>query len=318
MSIVILGPQRPEPNLKRAVERLGVEGKVAVVTAGWRHDENETAALEAHLGLPVTHLKLYAWFDEVLEAVPEVAAAYRERQARIGRYKELYRLRLRAALGAVEALRERLPDDPELVEPELDRALSVVRDLDEEVLTRLDAIRMDTPELLAPWTHRSAADRFDEVRAALEDVDAICIAGGHVAVLLNRMQFFGLHRLLPRFVQRGGHVFAWSAGAMCLAGRVVLFYDDPPDGRGDAEILDRGFGLLPNMVFFPHGRRRLRLDDSERVARLAARFAPSACLSLESGAWLNPSGSVWRDVGSAGSILHLRQDGRVCDFEVVA
>ena len=41
-------------------------------------------------------------------------------------------------------------------------------------------------------------------------------------------------------------------------------------GPGIAEVLDAGFGLVPGLVVLPDPRRRLRLDDRERVARLGA------------------------------------------------
>jgi hypothetical protein len=46
-----------------------------------------------------------------------------------------------------------------------------------------------------------------------------------VAVLVNRLRLFGLGDLVADKT-----VFAWSAGAMAVSERVVLFHDDPPQG----------------------------------------------------------------------------------------
>ena len=47
-------------------------------------------------------------------------------------------------------------------------------------------------------------------------------------------------------------VIAWSAGAMVLGERIVLFHDTPPQGSAWAEVMEQGFGLLPDLVPRPH------------------------------------------------------------------
>jgi hypothetical protein len=61
------------------------------------------------------------------------------------------------------------------------------------------------------------------------------------------------HRPLP--------VFAWSAGAMAVTDRVVLFHDSPPAGPpATPRSSAHGLGLFPGVVALPHARRRLRLE----------------------------------------------------------
>ncbi len=97
-------------------------------------------------------------------------------------------------------------------------------------------------------------------------------------MLLNRLRLFGLERLL-----RTRPVVAWSAGAMAIAERVVLFHDHPPQGAGNAELFEAGLGLVRGAVFLPHAASRLALDDPTRVALLARRLArPRAC-TLDDG-----------------------------------
>jgi hypothetical protein len=102
-------------------------------------------------------------------------------------------------------------------------------------------------------------------------------------------------------------IFAWSAGAMVLGERVVLFHDHPPQGEGFAEVLESGLGLYRGLIPLPHSRRRLRLSDRVRVSLLARRFPGFRCLAMDEGSrihwdgvrwsgargrWLEPSGTV--------------------------
>src|SRR5439155_21326348 len=84
----------------------------------------------------------------------------------------------------------------------------------------------------------------------------------------------------------GRPLFAWSAGAMAIAERVILFHDTPPHGPGNAEVLDAGLALAPGVVPLPHAHRRLRLDDPARISLMARRFAPASCVALDDGAAL--------------------------------
>ena len=137
----------------------------------------------------------------------------------------------------------------------------------------------------------------------LEECEAVAIAGGHVAVLVNRLFMFDMRRLIgPR------PVFAWSGGAMSLTERVVLFHDSPPQGQGNAEVLEAGRGWAVGVVALPHARRRLRLDDRARVALFARRFEPALCLVLDDGAALALGDAGYR--ADAG-VRRLTTDGGV-------
>ena len=46
--VVFLGPQRFQPTLAGVLDRLEVEGTVAVITAGWQEREQEVDELEDH------------------------------------------------------------------------------------------------------------------------------------------------------------------------------------------------------------------------------------------------------------------------------
>ena len=83
---------------------------------------------------------------------------------------------------------------------------------------------------------------------------------------------------------------------MCLADRVVLFHDFPPQGPGDAEVAESGLGLFPNIVPLPHATNRLDLDDKARVSAFARRFLPARSITLDPGAVL-----VWQGDKLIGS-----------------
>jgi hypothetical protein len=144
-----------------------------------------------------------------------------------------------------------------------------------------------------------------ELAAALAECSAVVLTGGNVATLLRAVQMFGLE--IPDSLP----VIAWSAGAMVLTSTIVLFHDFAPQGAAEAEIYDRGLGRLPRVIALPHARRRLRLDDTERCAILARRFAAYTPLLLDDGTSLR-----FEDAGAAeppAGARVLAPDGRVSE-----
>jgi hypothetical protein len=108
------------------------------------------------------------------------------------------------------------------------------------------------------------------------------IAGGHVAVLLNRMRLFRLgHELANK------PLIAWSAGAMALSERIILFHHHAPQGRRDAELLDAGLGIVRGRILLPHARTRFDWGNRKRTALFSRRFSPAACCTLDNGSLLH-------------------------------
>jgi hypothetical protein len=105
---------------------------------------------------------------------------------------------------------------------------------------------------------------------------------------------------------RSAPVIAWSAGAMALADRIVLFHDRSPQGPGHAEVYGSGLSLLRDVVLLPHARARLLLDDTPRMAVFARRFAPARCVLLETGTRIEVPDGGW----PAGTRV-LGEDGHV-------
>ena len=193
-------------------------------------------------------------------------------------WKKAYRIRLHAHMEALVRLDELAHGDPDLFSGPLRSALAQVIALDDEVPSTLASLRASEP----PWSREPVLGYRQRVAEALERCDTVAIAGGQVATLLNRLRFFGLGSLLEDFWERGGNLVAWSAGAMVLTERVLLFYDHPPEGPGHPEVLDAGLGLIRGVTFFPGAAQRLDLD-ARRRWRLIARLGRSRALGLANG-----------------------------------
>lgn len=311
--IALLGPQHPEPNLAALLDRWEVRGPVGVVSAGWRYDESHLGPLAAAIKRPLVHLPLYRWFDDLSHHEPALAEEWHQRQQRISALKRAYQIELRGVAAVLEELETRAIHDRGIQAEEIAYARAAVRTLDRRVLQRLDEVRAGFPRSLRPWELPEVAALHDKARVWLRDCEALLVAGGHVAILLNRMVFFGLDDLARELLARGGALAAWSGGAMVCSERIVLFYDDPPEGTGNPEVLDRGLGLFPGLTLFPHARRRLRLDDADRIHRLATRMHPARCLTLDNGACVevrvDGAEATVHDHGLAGSAVELRTDG---------
>ncbi len=294
--VVFLGPQFQEPNLAAALRHLAIDGALVSISAGWQEREGEIDELCAHVGLPVTDLGLYGRAEAVLAADAELASAYRQRQTVLRELQDLYRLRLTHAKDAARELLSR-DCDPQLVRSAQRAALRALRALDREHLRAIEREHANFRRRVRPQQRASVVPHIRELRDLIEPASAVLVAGGHVAVLANRLRLFDLQRLLA-----GKTLIAWSAGAMALSDCIVLFHDHPPQGAGNAEVFDSGLGLLSGVIALPHAQARLALHESERVAMFARRFAPAHCLSLDHGSLLH-----WR----AGALAASRSSWRL-------
>ena len=284
-TVHLLGPQRQRPTAPAVVRRIA--GRVAVVTAGWQ--ENEDDPLPGKLAARGVNLGIYRRAERVFDEDRELFQAHRERQLALKRLQQLYRLRLDHAIAAYVQLLELEGDRAE--EPlagELQAALEALRDLDRKHLERVREAHAEFEDRWQPSGRAAVARQRRELAAELETASAVVLAGGHVAVLLNRLRLFDLAPLLA-----GKTLVAWSAGAMVAARRIVLFHDSPPWGAGNAEVLDSGLDLCADVLPLPDARRRLRADDPLRVGRLARRFAPLSCVALDERSRLRRDESGW-------------------------
>jgi hypothetical protein len=302
-SITLLGPQR-RPTLDRVLSSLGVGGPVAVVNAGWQEREADDAEILALAGGErAVNLRLFARWMDVLQADPEYAAAEREHRLVLDELQQLYLIRLDHALQAVSAVAARPDGHATIQDMALEDALAAVRLLDATHVARVQELHAAFYATWRPQDRGAIAGHREEVRGLLATAECLVVAGGHVGDLLRVLHLFHLSPHLPP------RVVAWSAGAMALTPRVVLFHDRAAQGASLTEVFDAGLGVVPGLVVLPHARRRLRTEDHLRMSVLARRFAPASCLVLDDGVRvdLGPGGALPADARLVGD------DGRITE-----
>lgn len=277
---VLLGPQSPRPNLSAAFDSLSFNGPIVSISAGWRNSEGETEEIEADLGQKVYDLGLYQRSEHILAHENELQELMRARQEKLKALQKLYRIRLEPTNSAARQLLE-MEDDAELLRHEQRAAITQLRNLDRHHLRRLAAIHQEFNLKRQELEMPEAIAQREKVEQQVNDAGVILITGGHVAVLRNRIRLF---RLEPLLAQKS--IVAWSAGAMVLAERIVLFHDNAPQGHRNAEVLDAGLGIVPRLIPLPHAKQRLNWSDPSRMALFARRFAPSRCCTLDHGSMI--------------------------------
>jgi hypothetical protein len=288
--VVLLGPQRLQPTLNQAVASVGAHGTLATITAGWEERESEDQEMRDHLGGRTVNLRIYERADDVAERDPELAAALRERRDRLRLQHELYRLRLGHALDAARDLLRREPTngDADILEAEREAAIEAVRTLDAFHLMRVVDVHAELQDSMRPLERDSVDRHRREIAKILSECGALCVAGGNVVALLHRMRLFDVLGLM-----HAQPIFAWSAGAMALSERIVLFHDSPPQGQGNAELFEQGLGAYPNLLPLPHARKRLHLHDRHQVALMARRFAPAQVIAFDALTRMDWDGKRW-------------------------
>jgi hypothetical protein len=286
-AVTLLGPQR-HPTLDRVLQPSGPDARVATVTAGWQERERDDAELHALLSGRSVNLGLYGRWLDVLDRDREYAVAEREHRTVLDELQQFYLVQLDHALRATYALAQRHDGHPRTRESALADALAVVNLVDRQHLTRMQEVRQAFYDAWRPEERPVVAEHRLAVQHTLESSEALVGAGGHVDVLVRVLHLFHVAPYLPE------QVVAWSAGAMALTERVVLFHDNAPQGPAQTEVFDEGLGLVRGLVLLPHARRRLYVDDLTRMSVLSRRFAPAHCVVLDDGTRLDlgPDGSL--------------------------
>jgi len=289
VKVTLLGPQR-RPTLDTVAASLYPEGPIATVTAGWLEREPDDAELGKLLGSRDVNLRLYRRWLDVQERDPEFALGERKLAAVLEELQDMYLLRLDHALQAVYAIQRR-SGGQRLRASVLAEAIGAVRELDAAHLRRVSAVRGEFYQRLPPHDRAVIAEHRADVAGLLRDAAAVVIAGGHVGVLADTLHLFNVAASLRTAV------IAWSAGAMALAGQIVLY--------------GRGLSVFSNVVPLPHARARLLLDDAPRMAVFARRFAPARCVLLENGTRIDTGGDGRCPPGTRV----LGEDGHVITLE---
>jgi hypothetical protein len=304
--VTLLGPQRFRTTARSVVRSIAAEGPVATVNAGWEEREPDDAELDGVLEGRSRNLRLHARWLEILDGDEELARAERRRRELLEELQAVYEVRLHHALEAVHAVRRRRAPRA-VVTAAVDDALAAVRSLDAWHLRTVREVREEY-ETSYRLAHRHEVARHRaEVAQELADAAVLVIPGGHVGVLLHCLRMLDVASAVRQ------PVVAWSAGAMVVSERVVLFHDFVAHGHGHAEVYDAGLGLCRGVVPLPHARRRLRVDDAGRMAVLARRFEPDCCLVLDEGVRVD----VAPDGSCAGGVRVLSAEGRITTKETV-
>ncbi|EWT06774.1 hypothetical protein N864_17500 [Intrasporangium chromatireducens Q5-1] len=308
MTTILLGPQRFTVTVTAAVRSLDVDGPIAMVNAGWLEREEDDAELAGLLDGRGRNLRLYHRLVDVMTkdtAFAKGALAFREQQEEL---RGFYGLRLQAAVDTVRAVRQRSSPHG-LKSAALTSAVQAVRDVDRWYASQLKELYREMGRHVSVWESPVIGWHRGEIEATLDGCVAIVIAGGHVGVLLQAFRLFSLE--LPEELP----VVAWSAGAMALTERVVLFHDFTHQEVTAPEFHDHGLGRLPGIIALPHARRRLHLDDPQRLALLARRFPRKQLVLLDEGTVLlfptadSPAPPGARVIAHDGTIETVDDDG---------
>ncbi|MGB5331263.1 MAG: Type 1 glutamine amidotransferase-like domain-containing protein [Woeseiaceae bacterium] len=291
---LLLGPQRPVVNFDSALARSGIgDGPIGVISAAWQEAEGDIDGMQRLVKNPLSDLRLYQKTEALFAADPRLHEAYRQRQERLKEQQRFYSLRLRQLKIAARVIL-RAEGEPSVVAAERRHAISQLRALDQHHLRQVDKIHARFDKDFNVDCHDLLADQTAALVEALSQFETLLITGGNVVVLMNRLRLFGLGPQLKR-----KNIVAWSAGAMVLADRIVLFHERMPQGRRDAEIMCRGMAIVPDTVLLPNASGRLKLGDSLRIGLFDRRFSPANCVTLENGSYLLFEGETLRDSEAA-------------------
>lgn len=300
---LLLGPQRPEIHLgDNLVGKTLGDAPTAVISAGWQEAEGDLDELRPHVANALTDLRLYERAEALFAADESLRDAYRRRQDTLQDQQQLYRLRLKQlSIATREILR--IPGDVSTLAEERRHAISQLRALDSHHVRQVRKINAEFEDRFCPEHHAAIADVANAIGDELSKCGALLVTGGNVVVLINRLRLFGMEKYLRRC-----NIVAWSAGAMVLCDRIVLFHDRMPQGRRDPEIMCEGLGIIGGTVLLPDVRNRLRTNELVRTSLFSRRFSPATCLALDNGSsLLLVGGKVDESVG----VRHLSREGKL-------
>jgi hypothetical protein len=291
VDVTLLGPQRRSAAARAAVAELMPEGRIATVNAGWQERENDSAELSDVLGGRMLNLELYRRWQEIVASDGHYALRERRLTALLAEIQAVYAIRLNHQMAALESVSRR-KEIPAVQTAAMFDALHALQELDRWHLEVVAETRHEFFASVRLGERDSVLAHRAEIAEQVSQCSGMVFAGGHVGVLLHVLHIFDLTRVIKT------PVIAWSAGAMALSDRVVLFHDFAAGGDRHAEMYAEGLGVYSGVLPFPHPRRRLRLDDGSRLGQMALRFSPRTCLLLSDGARVDLTDSGPLPVGA--------------------
>ena len=189
--LFLLGPQPEFASLKKVIERVELSAPVALITAGWETDEHQDHDLKQALGGPSVNLNLFARTEQLFAEDADLIETLRERQDQLRHLRKAYNDRLTHLLKAARQIIRRKESLIDL-SAERESAIEMVRQLDRQYFVRTSQI-VDNFELKLQTANRPlVASHRQQIADILSRSGAILIAGGHVAIILNRLRIFGV------------------------------------------------------------------------------------------------------------------------------
>lgn len=303
---VVLGPQPGRISLGAGLEALDLPpGPVAAITVGWRETEPVLKEVEQELrqcGREAAPLHIGERVGRVFERDVPLAEAHRALQEGLLAEERLYGARLRRAVETAHEV-VRLSVAERYRDPYAEQAWQAILAADRFHVERHAELWQEFRETVGLSERPAIREQREELERLLAGAAAVVLTGGHVAVIRNRLLLLGLKDALAPLP-----VLAWSAGAMVLTPRVVLFHDRLPGGSAHPEILGHGLSLLPGIALFPDARARLDLADRQSPAELSGRVDPDRAVLLDPGDMVQWDGRSW---SSPDGIRLLSRDGDV-------
>ena len=285
--LILLGPQPDYASLRLALAQLNLRGPVALNTSGWETEEHEDSRLKEAIDSDSINLHLFARTEKLFAGDPELIQTLQARQDELRHLRRAYNDRLDHQLKAARQIIRRQENLIDL-SAEREAAIEMIRQLDRQYLVRTSQIIDKYEDQLQTANRPLVQMHREEISRILDQVSAIIISGGHVAIILNRLKIFGILEMRPDIP-----IVAWSGGTMALADKVVFFHDSPPQGAGNPEVLRAGMGLFQDLLPLPHGRTRLNLQDAARVELFARRFDQYKCVILDQQTILERKDGSW-------------------------
>lgn len=303
---MLLGPQPGQIRLGPGLEALAPPpGPVAAITVGWRESEPVLKEVERELdlcGRVAAPLHIGERVGRVFANDAPLAEAHRALQEGLLAEERLYGARLRRAVETAHEV-ARLSVAERYRAPYAEQAWSAILAADRFHVERHAGLWQEFREAVGLAERPAIREEKEALEQLLSDSAAVVLTGGHVAVIRNRLLLLGLGDALARLP-----ILAWSAGAMVLTPRVVLFHDRLPGGSARPEILGDGLSLLPGVALFPDARVRLDLEDRQSLSELSGRLAPDRSVLLDPGDAIHWDGHGW---SSPDGIRVLSLDGSV-------
>jgi hypothetical protein len=304
---LLLGHQNPQSRLREALDRWHIHGTVGLVSAGWEEDEDDDAWVREAVGRPVVNAQLFDLAERLFAEDPEVIRLLRQRQDELRRLREVNKVQMLHLLSIARDLLHREFAGEDVLVP-TQTTFQQLQQVDHEYLELVTAVIRKYDKIIDPWQRPSVRQYRLRVLERLHECQALLIAGGHLGVLLNRLNLCRLlrHAQVP--------LIAWSGGAMALGDKAVFFHHFPPHGMGDTELSRSGMRWYRGMLVFPRCQERLNLKNRVEMALLARRFGDDLCLALDHDSWLEWSAEK---LSRSENVQCIQVDGRVGEFRLV-